>query len=56
MGFMDHDLKGATARAWLTEDVPFLTKDANKEPPKPHPAKSVHPPGARAPNAKGRVQ
>ena len=34
MEFFDHYLKGAPAPAWLTEGVPFLKKDANREPPK----------------------
>ena len=32
--FFDHYLKGAPAPKWLTEGVPFLGKDAPKEPAK----------------------
>ena len=41
MEFFDHYLKGAKAPAGLTEGVPYLKRDAKKEPPKPEPAKQA---------------
>ena len=38
----DHYLKGAKAPVWLTEGVPYLKKDATKEP-STEPAKQARP-------------